>query len=155
MTQSTDSGNGPIRDRALLLSAAAAFVVAVLASGWEFLASQSPSSPLYLGPLAGPVARLASACWLAGAAGLALWSALGRLGLPLERSRRPVRLALAGWWLLCAGVALGAALGTHGVQVVGAYPRGVAVLLLKLAGFVSLAAFAADFLLACLGRIRR
>jgi hypothetical protein len=155
MTTSTDSGNGPIRDRALLLAAAAAFVLAVLASGWEFLASQSPSSPLHVGPLAGPVARLASACWLAGATGLALWCALGRLGLPPRRARRLVRLGLTGWWLLLAGFVVGAVLGTHGVQVIGAYPRMVAVLLFKVAGFVSLAAFAGDFLLACLARSRR
>ncbi len=155
VTQQKDSGNRPARDLALLISSAMAFVLAVLASGWEFFASQSPSSPIHVGPLVGPVAHLASACWLAGAAGLALWSTLGRLGLPPERTRRPVRFALAGWWLLFAGFALGAVLGAHGVQVIGAYPRGVAVLLLKLAGFVSLAAFAAGFLLACLGRARR
>ncbi|HUT77565.1 MAG TPA: hypothetical protein VM285_07755 [Polyangia bacterium] len=152
MPQTTGETVGPIRDRALLLSAAAALVLAVLASGWEFLASQSPSSPLHVGPLAGPVSRLAMTSWLAGIAGLVLWSVLGRLGLPPERIRRSLRFALAGWWLLCAGLVLGAVLGTHGVQVIGAYPRGVAVLLFKLAGFVSLAAFAVDFLSACLGR---
>jgi hypothetical protein len=154
MRQATGEG-GSIRDRALMISAAAALVLAALASGWEFFASQSPSSPIYVGPLVGPVARLASACWFAGVAGLALWSVVDRLGLPAERTRRPLRFALAGWWLLCAGFVLGAALGTHGVQVIGAYPRGVAVLVLKLAGFVSLTAFAVDFLLACLGRSRR
>jgi len=155
MSQRADSTNGRTRDRALLLSAAAALAFAVLASAWEFFASQSPSSPLHLGPLAGPVGRLASACWLAGATGLALWSVLGSMGLPARRVRRLKLLALCGWWTLFIGFALGAALGTHGVQVIGAYPRVKLVVAVKLLGCLLLAGFVTDFLLACTSRLRR
>jgi hypothetical protein len=45
--------------RVLPAVALASLVLAALASAWRFFAAQSPSSPLYLGPLLGPIESVA------------------------------------------------------------------------------------------------
>jgi hypothetical protein len=123
---------------ALLIASALTLVLAALASIWRFLAAQSPSSPIHLGPLVGPIDNLATGCWIAGVAGLALAALWPRLGLARGPSRRIVVLFVGGWTVLLAGLILGAALGTTGTQVIKAYPRTVTVLMIKLVGFFAL-----------------
>jgi hypothetical protein len=117
------------------VASAVTLLVGAIASAWAFLASQSPSSPLHVGPLVGPVEALAHACWLAGALGFALVAALPALGLREDDERRTVRLLALGWAVLLGGLIAGAVLGTSGTQVIKAFPRTVAVVLVKLAGY--------------------
>jgi hypothetical protein len=126
--------------RRLAIASAATLVVAAIASAWCFLAAQSPSSPLHLGSLVGPIDSLARACWLAGAIGLALAAALPGLALREADERRALRLLALGWAVLFGAMLAGALLGTTGTQVIQAYPRTVAVMLAKLAGFAAILA---------------
>lgn len=111
-------------------------VIAALASAWRFFAAQSPSSPIHLGPLLGPVESLALAAWIGGVAGLALTAVLPRLGLDPSAERRVVIALVCGWVVLLASFFAGALLGTHGTQVIRAYPRTVVVMLIRLLGFL-------------------
>ena len=122
------------------MAATATLVIAAVASAWGFLAAQSPSSPLHLGPLVGPVDSLARACWIAGAVGLSLAAALPALSLRPGDERRAVVLLGIAWAILLAAMCAGALLGTTGTQVIKAYPRTVAVMLGKFAGFAALLA---------------
>jgi len=134
--QPTAGLGGPAR---LLGSAAAlTLLVAALSSIWRFLAAQSPSSPIHVGPLVGPIENLATAGWIAGVAGLALAALWPRLALAPATARRIAILLVGGWAVLLVGLALGAVLGTTGTQVIKAYPRTVTVLMIKLVGFVAL-----------------
>jgi len=134
--------------------AAASLVLASIASVWSFLAAQSPSSPLHLGPLAGPIDSLARSCWLAGAVGLSLSAGLHALELDAADERRIVRLLGIGWIILCAAMLAGALLGTNGTQVIQAYPKTVAVMLGKLSGFSALCAGLVSLLIAVARRSR-
>lgn len=127
-------------------------VVAALASGWRFFAAQSPSSPVHIGPLVGPVESLALVAWLGGIAGLALCAALPRMGLPARAERRVVLLLVCGWVVLLASFVAGALLGTHGTQVIRAYPRTLTVMLIRLPGFLVLLAGLVALLVALLRR---
>ncbi|MDD5309484.1 MAG: hypothetical protein PHU25_19375 [Deltaproteobacteria bacterium] len=137
-----EHGEGGDRRRARFLAVASlgTLAVAAMASAWRLLASQSPSSPLHVGPLLGPIEVLADNAWLGGVAGLALLAVLPRLGLPEAKERRAVRLLAAGWLVLLAAFVTGAALGTNGTQVIAAFPRTLVVLATRLAGFALLAA---------------
>jgi hypothetical protein len=138
----------------LAASSAVTLIVAAAASAWSFLAAQSPSSPLHLGPLAGPVDSLARACWLAGAIGLSLAAVLPGLALREADERRTLRLLAVGWAVLLGAMVAGAILGTTGTQVIKAYPRTVAVMLAKFAGFAALVAGLASLLVGVLRRPR-
>ena len=118
------------------VASVATLLIGALASVWRLFAAQSPSSPLHVGPLVGPIDTLEMACWIAGFGGVAL-AALMTTGL-LDRApaRKAAVLLLLGWGLILAGLLTGAILGTHGTQIIKAYPRTVAVLLLKLFGFM-------------------
>lgn len=116
--------------------AVSTLVIAALASAWRFFAAQSPSSPIHLGPLLGPVESLAAAAWIGGVAGLALTAALPRLALDPRAERRAVIALTCGWLVLLASFVAGAFLGTHGTQVIRAYPRTVVVMLVRLLGFL-------------------
>jgi hypothetical protein len=126
--------------RWLAIIAAASLVGGALASVWGFLAAQSPSSPLHVGPLVGPIESLARACWLAGGIGLSLAAAIPALSLPERDERLTLRLIAAGWCALFASMLTGALLGTTGTQIIEAYPRTVAVMFGKLVGFAVLVA---------------
>jgi hypothetical protein len=126
--------------RPLAIAAATTLVLAAGASAWSFFAAQSPSSPLHLGPLVGPIDALARAAWIAGATGLSLAAALPALALRRGDERRTLALLALGWLVLLAAMIAGALLGTTGTQVIEAYPRTVAVMLGKAAGFVIVAA---------------
>ena len=146
-----ENGTGPRRGaprRWTAVIAATSLVAAAIASLWAFLAAQSPSSPLHLGPLVGPIEALARACWLAGAVGLSLSVALPALELDAARERWALRLLAAGWVVLFVAMLAGALLGTTGTQVIRSYPRTVLVLLGKLAGFAVLLAGLAQLLIA-------
>lgn len=134
--------------------AAASLLAGAVASAWAFLAAQSPSSPLHVGPLVGPIEALARACWIAGAVGLSLSAALPSLGLPAAKERRTARLLGAGWLVLAAAMLAGAILGTTGTQVIQAYPKTVAVILGKVAGFAVLLAGLVSLLAGLAGRSR-
>ena len=138
----------------MAVAATVALVVAAVASAWSFLAAQSPSSPLHLGPLVGPIDALARACWLAGAVGLALTAALPALALRPTDERRALRLLAIGAAALFGAMLAGAILGTTGTQVIKAYPRTVAVMLTKSAGFVMLLAGLVALLVGVLRRPR-
>jgi hypothetical protein len=140
--------------RPLAVASVATLLVAAIASAWSFLAAQSPSSPLHLGPLLGPIESLARTCWLAGAVGLALTAALPALGLREKNARLALRLLGLGWVILLGGMVAGALLGTTGTQVIQAFPRTVAVMLVKLAGFTALLAGLAALLVGLLRRPR-
>ena len=136
------------------MASAATLVLAAAASAWSFLAAQSPSSPLHVGPLAGPVDALARACWLAGALGFALAAALPSLALREADERRALRLLALGWVILLGAMIAGSLLGTTGTQVIKAFPRTVAVMLVKLAGFTALLAGLTSLLVGLLRRSR-
>jgi hypothetical protein len=127
-------------------------VIAALASGWRFFAAQSPSSPIHIGPLLGPVESLALFAWIGGLAGLAIYSALPRMQLAARDERRTVLMLAAGWIVLLASFIVGAALGTHGTQVIRAYPRTLTVMLIRLPGFLILLAGLVSLLVAVLRR---
>jgi hypothetical protein len=139
MTEHGESGEGR-RAGLLAVTSLATLAIAAVASAWRLLASQSPSSPLHVGPLLGPIEVLADNAWLGGVAGLALLAALPRLGLPVAGERRAVRLLAAGWIVLLVAFVAGAALGTNGTQIIAAFPRTLVVLAARLAGFTLLAA---------------
>jgi hypothetical protein len=126
--------------RRVAIAAVASLVIAAIASAWGFLAAQSPSSPLHVGPLVGPIESLARACWIAGAIGLALSAALPSLALRPADERRAVILLALGWLVVALALLAGALLGTSGTQVIAAYPKTAAVILVKLAGFAVLLA---------------
>jgi len=126
-------------------------IVAALSSVWLFLALQSPSSPLHLGPLVGPIESLVRACWLAGFGAFALAAFFEVLNLQVQDERRIVFALVAGWAVLMTGFVAGAFLGTCGVQVIKAYPRTVTVLLIKLVGFISVSS---GFVLLAIGVFR-
>ena len=134
--QSTGQGSGPVR--ALVIASTLTLIAAALASVWRFLAAQSPSSPIHLGPLVGPIDNLAIGSWIAGGIGLALAGVWTRLELARGPARRIVMLLVGGWTILLIGLVVGAVLGTTGTQVIKAYPRTVTVLMIKLVGFVAL-----------------
>jgi len=138
--------------RLLPVTAAATLVIAALASGWRFFAAQSPSSPIFIGPLLGPIEALALAAWLGGITGLALSAALPRMQLAARAERRVVLLLVCGWIVLLASFVTGAVLGTHGTQVIRAYPRTLAVMLIRLPGFLILFAGLISLLVALLRR---
>jgi NAD/NADP transhydrogenase beta subunit len=138
----------------LAASSAATLVVAAAASAWSFLAAQSPSSPLHVGPLAGPIDSLARACWLAGAVGLSLAAVLTIVSMREADERRTLRLLALGWIILLGAMVAGAILGTTGTQVIKAYPRTVAVMLAKFAGFAALLAGLLSLLVGLLRRPR-
>jgi hypothetical protein len=138
----------------LAVASVVTLLVAALASAWSFLAAQSPSSPLHLGPLVGPIDSLARSCWLAGVVGLSLTAALPTLGLREGDERRTLRLLALGWAVLLGGMVAGALLGTTGTQVIQAFPRTVAVMLVKLAGFAALLAGLTSLLVGLLRRPR-
>jgi hypothetical protein len=145
--------NAPSRRR-FAASSAVTLVVAAAASAWSFLAAQSPSSPLHIGPLVGPIDSLARACWLAGALGLSLTAALPALAMREADERRTLRLLALGWAVLLGAMIAGALLGTTGTQVIKAYPRTVAVMLAKFAGFAALLAGLLSLLVGVLRRSR-
>jgi hypothetical protein len=116
--------------------AALTLIVAALASLWRFFALQSPSSPLHMGPLRGPIESLAEGCWIAGFGGMAVAAILPRLGADHRLVKRVCLLLLVGWGIMLVGLVAGAFLGTSGTQVIKAYPRTIAVLFIKLTGFV-------------------
>jgi hypothetical protein len=140
--------------RVLAVASTATLVFAAIVSAWGFLAAQSPSSPLHVGPLVGPIVSLAQACWLAGAIGLALAAALPGLSLRVGDERRTLALLALGWAILLVAMTAGAILGTTGTQVIKAYPRTVAVMLGKFAGFAALLAGLVSFLVGLLRRTR-
>ena len=140
--------------RRLAACSAGTLLVAAVASAWSFLAAQSPSSPLHLGPLLGPIESLARTCWLAGAVGLSLTAVLPTLGLREKDERLALRLLALGWAVLLGGMVAGALLGTTGTQVIKAFPRTVAVMLVKLAGFTALLAGLTSLLVGLLRRPR-
>jgi hypothetical protein len=140
--------------RPLAAISAVTLVVAAAASAWAFLAAQSPSSPLHVGPLVGPIDSLARSCWLAGAVGFSLAAALPALDLCEPDERRALRLLGIGWAVLLLAMAAGALLGTTGTQVIEAYPRTVAVMLGKSAGFAVLLAGLVALLFGLLRRSR-
>lgn len=111
-------------------------IVAAIASLWRFFALQSPSSPLHIGPLRGPIESLAEGCWIAGFGGMAIAAVLPRFGADHRLAKRVCLLLLVGWGIMLVGLVAGALLGTSGTQVIKAYPRTVAVLFIKLTGFV-------------------
>ena len=112
-------------------------IIGALASAWRLFAAQSPSSPLHIGPLVGPIDTLEMACWIAGFGGLAIAALLNSGLLDGRAARKAAILLLLGWGLFLAGLLTGAILGTHGTQIIKAYPRTVAVLLFKLFGFLA------------------
>ena len=126
--------------RLLAQVAALTMIVAAVASLWRFFALQSPSSPLHMGPLRGPIESLAEGCWIAGFGGLAIAAILPRLDADHRLVRRVYFLLLVGWGIMLVGLVAGAFLGTSGTQVIKAYPRTVAVLFIKLTGFVFVSA---------------
>jgi len=128
-------------------------VIAALASGWRFFAAQSPSSPVHLGPLLGPVESLTLFSWVGGIAGLALYAALPRMQLVARAERRVVLLLACGWIVLLVSFIAGALLGTHGTQVIRAYPRTLTVMLIRLPGFLILLTGLVSLLVALLRRV--
>jgi len=120
--------------RLLAVASAVTLLVAVAASLWRVLAAQSPSSPLHVGPLLGPIDSLADACWIAGFGGLALASVIAAGLVRRREATRAAALLGIGWALVLAGLILGAVAGTTGVQIIKAYPRTVAALLMKMVG---------------------
>jgi len=140
--------------RPLAVASVGTLLVAATASAWSFLAAQSPSSPLHVGPLVGPIDSLARACWLAGAVGLSLTAVLPSLSLREGDERLALRLLALGWAVLLGAMLAGALLGTTGTQVIKAFPRTVAVMLVKLAGFATLLAGLTSLLVGLLRRSR-
>ncbi|MCK9459155.1 MAG: hypothetical protein M0R80_05910 [Proteobacteria bacterium] len=153
MNDTSTNRSGPSR-RALAVASTATLLFAAVVSAWGFLAAQSPSSPLHVGPLVGPVVSLAQACWLAGAIGFALAAALPTLSLRKGDERRTVALLALGWAILVVAMTAGAVLGTTGTQVIKAYPRTVAVMLGRFAGFAALLAGLVSLLVGLLRRPR-
>jgi hypothetical protein len=133
-------------------AAIATLLIAALASGWRFFGAQSPSSPLHVGPLLGPVESLALVAWIGGGILLALFAAFPRLGIDPRAERRAVLLLVAGWVVLLASFVAGAFLGTHGTQVFRAYPRTIVVMLIRLPGFVLIVA---GLIASLVGALRR
>jgi hypothetical protein len=138
--------------RLLPILAVVTLVIAALASGWRFFAAQSPSSPVHIGPLLGPIESLVAWAWLGGIAGLTLCAALPRMRLAFRAERRVVLLLAIGWIILLASFLAGAVLGTHGTQVIRAYPRTLTVMLIRLPGFLILLAGLVALLVALLRR---
>ncbi len=89
-----------------------------------------------MGPLRGPIESLADGCWIAGFGGMAIAAIIPRLGADHRLAKRVCLLLLVGWGIMLVGLVAGAFLGTSGTQVIKAYPRTVAVLFIKLIGFV-------------------
>jgi len=110
--------------------------LALGASGgvWHFFASQSPSSPLHLSFLPGPIQRFAF--WsLALGVILPLLSLLLPLAVDDDARRdRLERWLLVGAGLKIAGMMLGAVWGVYGVQIIDPRPKSVTVMTLRIFG---------------------
>jgi len=105
-----------------MLGAAITLLVALISSLWRFLAAQSPSSPLHLGPLLGPIESLSYACWVAGFGGLAVAAIMRSSDFDRRAAKKISTALVVGWVLLLSGLILGAVLGTYGTQVIKALP---------------------------------
>jgi hypothetical protein len=105
-----------------------------LGSVWHFFASQSPSSPLHVSFLPGPIQRFAF--W---ALALGVVLPICALVLPIAvddvaRRDRIARWLISGAGLKIAGLLLGGLWGVYGVQIVDPRPRSVTVMTLRIFG---------------------
>lgn len=138
---------GPVPLR-LVKAGAVCLVLGAAGALWQFLASQSPSSPFYPGTMPGPVRRFAFWALAAGVMLPVTALFLEIAGAPAERQRRLGMALLVGTAVKLTGLAIGGVLGVYGVQIMDPRPSSVVVMSLRLAGeaaiLYGLAALARD-----------
>lgn len=115
------------------------WAVAALGKAWAFVAEQSPSSPLYVGMLPGPIDSLAqTGFWLGTVCWVSVW-AVPRL-FPDGSPRWWVPSMHVGVFTMLVAAGYAAARGVHGVQVFDPRVQAQVVVGMRLVGFVCVVA---------------
>jgi len=112
------------------------FGISLIAFVWGLLADQGPMSPLFIGPLKGPILRLAYSSFFLGLLSIALAQSLHMPRLRGLSHRRFAVLFLSAAVCMTTGDMIGAFNGLWGYQIIYVFPRAVPVLVLRAAGFV-------------------
>ena len=112
------------------------FGISLVAFVWGLCADQGPMSPLFIGPLKGPILRLAYSSFFIGLLSLALAQSLQMPRLRGLSHRRFAVLFLSAAVCMTTGNIIGAFTGLWGHQIIYVFPRAVPVLVLRTAGFV-------------------